>query len=1056
MAAPRELIESSSRSSHRSTGSTTPTLAIVIPIYNESAGLEQLFTRLRPVLDGLRDVDSQVVYVNDGSTDGSLEIMLDHHARDRRFVVIDLSRNFGQQAAIAAGLAASAADATVVMDGDLQDPPELIPEMVASWRAGAEVVQARRRTRQERGLRRWSLMLFHGLFGWLADFPIPAHVGVFGLLDRKALDELNRLGEKNRFLPGLRSWVGFEQRVVHYDRGARGSGLPKQSFGRLLHYALNGIFSFSYKPLRLMVLAGSVICALGFVLAARFVIRRLAGVEQAQMGFTTLVTLVLFMGGVQLLSIGLLGEYLARIYDEVKARPLFIVRRRYPDGSERSGKSGTRGPDAGMTRPSNERARWLRRSAAVAGLLAVYYVLAISAASGKSMTFDEMAHLTAGYTYWAFNDYRLHPENGNLPQRLAALPAVLRGAGFPRLDQQAWTTSNVYAIGDQFFYSSGNDADTLLRRSRAVMALLGVALGALIYGWSRRLVSPGAAWVSLLLFVFSPTFLAHGPLVTSDIAAALFFTATVGAIWVALHRLTPMTVLVAAVLTGGAFLSKLSAPILIPVAIVMTMVRLIDGRPLTARFRGRSFEFTNRVRQLAIVLGVAVAFGLVTWTLIWASFGFRYAAFAAATTGKDVFLGQISEQPGAAGWFLSAARRLHLLPEAYLYGSALTVQFAAERAAFLNGQFSTTGWWWYFPYAFAVKTTIPAMIVGLLALAALVRRWRDPDASGTWMQRARASLYAGTPLLALIAVYGVFALTTNLNIGHRHLLPVYPALCILAGGAAFWLQPLFGRMRTTEPPNAANRRQQRSARAGLKGRAGLTGRAGLKTRPYHVFAIATGAMLVWHVAESVTIRPDYLAYFNQLAGGPSEGYKHLADSSLDWGQDLPALKQWLDREGLQRPGAGNVYLSYFGTARPDYYGIKAIPLAGFIDRRPPQPPDPLGGGVYCISATVLDVIGPSFYKPEDEGNYQAALRNLIAFARASENEAAWSALLRQTGERYWHDLFKQFDQLRTGRLVAFLRNRQPEATVGYSILIYRLTDGDVALAMNGPAPGGPR
>src|SRR4029453_5523715 len=176
MAAHRELIESSSRSSHRSTGSNTPTLAIVIPIYNESAGLEQLFTRLRPVLDGLRDIGLRVLYVNDGSPDGSLEIMLDHRARDRRFGVIDLSRNFGQQAAIAAGLAASAADATGVMDGDLQDPPELIPEMVASWRGGAEVVQAQRRTRQERGLRRWSLMLFHRTFGWLADFPIPADV----------------------------------------------------------------------------------------------------------------------------------------------------------------------------------------------------------------------------------------------------------------------------------------------------------------------------------------------------------------------------------------------------------------------------------------------------------------------------------------------------------------------------------------------------------------------------------------------------------------------------------------------------------------------------------------------------------------------------------------------------------------------------------------------------------------------------------------------------------------------------------------------------------------
>jgi dolichyl-phosphate-mannose-protein mannosyltransferase len=711
-----------------------------------------------------------------------------------------------------------------------------------------------------------------------------------------------------------------------------------------------------------------------------------------------------------------------------------------------------------MTPSSNERARGLRRIAAVVGLLAVYYVLAISAASRKSMTFDEMAHLTAGYTYWTFDDYRLHPENGNLPQRLGALPSVLGRASFPTLDQPAWTSSNVYAIGDQFLYSSGNDADTLLRRSRAVMALVGVALGALIYSWARRLVSPAGAGVSVLLFVFSPTFLAHGPLVTSDMAAALFFTAAAGAIWVALHRMTPMTVLGAAAVLGGAFLSKLSAPILIPVAVVMTLVRLIDGRPLTVRVRGRSLELTNRAHQVAIIISAAVIVGLVTWTLIWASFGFRYAAFAAATTGKDAFLGQISTQPGATAWALSAARRLHLLPEAYLYGSALTVQFAAERAAFLNGEFSTTGWWWYFPYAFAVKTTIPGMIVGLLALAALLHRWRHADAGDTRRQRAAARLYAGTPLLALVAVYGIFALTSSLNIGHRHLLPIYPAFMILSGAAAFWVQPLFERTRTTEPQNPQARRKHRSGprspQSAVRGR--VSGSRSAGRGPLALAGIATVAVLAWHVAESIAIRPDYLAYFNQLAGGPSKGYRHLADSSLDWGQDLPALKQWLDREGLQRAGAGNVYLSYFGTARPDYYGIKAIPLAGFIDRRPPQPPDPLRGGVYCISATVLDVIGPSFYKPQDEGNYQAALQNLIAFARASENEASWSALLRQTGEQYWHDLFKQFDQLRTGRLVAFLRNRQPDAMVGYSILIYRLTDADVALAVGGPATGGPR
>jgi dolichol-phosphate mannosyltransferase len=342
MGGPGPLDGRGSRSSDASTSSGRSTLAIVIPICNESAGLEQLFQRLRSVLDRLQDLDSQVIYVNDGSTDGSLGMMLDQQRRDARFTVIDLSRNFGQQAAIAAGLSASAAHATIVMDGDLQDPPELIPELVACWRAGADVVRAERRTRQERGPRRWGFAIFHRMLRWLADFPIPAHVGVYGLLDRRALEELNRLPEKNRFLPGLRAWVGFDQQLVCYDRDERASGLPKQTFGRLLRYALDGIFSFSYKPLRLMVLTGSLISVIGFALATQFIIRRLAGLEHAQTGFTTLVTLVLFLGGVQLVAIGLLGEYLARIYDEVKQRPLYIVRRRFP---------GLQAPPAGPGRP---------------------------------------------------------------------------------------------------------------------------------------------------------------------------------------------------------------------------------------------------------------------------------------------------------------------------------------------------------------------------------------------------------------------------------------------------------------------------------------------------------------------------------------------------------------------------------------------------------------------------------------------------------------------------------------------------------------------------------
>jgi glycosyltransferase involved in cell wall biosynthesis len=256
-------------------------------------------------------------------------MMLEQVKRDRRFTVVDLSRNFGHQAAITAGLAHAEGDAVVFMDGDLQDPPEVIPDLLSRWRDGVRVVRAERRSRKEKGLRRVGFEAFHTLFRWISDFPIPAQTGIFGLLDRQAVEELRRFSEKNRFFPGLRSWVGFEQGEVLYDRQERAGGEPKQSFKRLIKYALDAIFSFSYKPLKMMTAMGIFISTIGFALACFFILRRLLGVEIAQTGFTTLVTLVLFLGGVQLIAIGLLGEYLARIYDEVKQRPLFIVKKRH-------------------------------------------------------------------------------------------------------------------------------------------------------------------------------------------------------------------------------------------------------------------------------------------------------------------------------------------------------------------------------------------------------------------------------------------------------------------------------------------------------------------------------------------------------------------------------------------------------------------------------------------------------------------------------------------------------------------------------------------------------
>jgi glycosyltransferase involved in cell wall biosynthesis len=304
-----------------------PAVTVVIPIFNEEQVLPELLSRLTAVFDANPLVKWDALLVDDGSRDQSTGLIRAHVARDPRFALIEFSRNFGFQAAIAAGLAHARGEAVITMDADLQDPPECIPAMVAKWREGAEVVRAVRRSRQETGPRRLGMDLFHAIFSWVSDFPIESNAGTFGLMDRSAVDALNRLPERNRFFPGLRSWVGFQTAEILYDRQERVAGQPQQNFRRLLRYATDGVFSFSYLPLRLLTYSGIFIAGMGFAAAVFYAVRRLLSIETAPTGYTTLVTIVLFLGGVQLIGIGVLGEYLGRIYDEVKHRPLFLLRR---------------------------------------------------------------------------------------------------------------------------------------------------------------------------------------------------------------------------------------------------------------------------------------------------------------------------------------------------------------------------------------------------------------------------------------------------------------------------------------------------------------------------------------------------------------------------------------------------------------------------------------------------------------------------------------------------------------------------------------------------------
>jgi dolichol-phosphate mannosyltransferase len=299
-------------------------ISVVIPIFNEEQNLPELLRRTAAALLTLGD-DWEILFVDDGSRDASASIIRAAHAADPRIKLLALSRNFGHQPAVTAGIHHARGDAVILLDGDLQDPPELIPQLVHTWREGFPVVLAQRRTRAERGARGLGFRLFYPLLRRVTDLPDAPDAGIFSLMDRAVVDCFNKLPERNRFIPGLRHWLGFKQASVEYDRQERAQGQPKQTLGRLIKYAVDGMLSFSDKPLRAATWLGFTCAAIGFSTALFFIARRLFFNDPAVTGFTTLLTMMMFIGGVQLITIGILGEYIGRIYEELKERPLYVI-----------------------------------------------------------------------------------------------------------------------------------------------------------------------------------------------------------------------------------------------------------------------------------------------------------------------------------------------------------------------------------------------------------------------------------------------------------------------------------------------------------------------------------------------------------------------------------------------------------------------------------------------------------------------------------------------------------------------------------------------------------
>lgn len=634
-----------------------------------------------------------------------------------------------------------------------------------------------------------------------------------------------------------------------------------------------------------------------------------------------------------------------------------------------------------------------RVGAALAGLLLIQMAwIADQSLEFKSPSFDETAGLVAGFAAWTTGDPRLDAESGMLAKRWAALPAWLAGAAPPEFSGELWRVGFDWRLAQDFLYNAGNDPASLMRGARRMILVFSVLLGALVYAWSARLFGPAGGLLSLWLFAFCPNLIAHGRLVTSDMAFCLTLLASIASTWAVFRRVTPLRVAACGVAAALLFLSKFGAVVAIPMLLLMLALRALDPEPLPVEFGGtRSVSAPGS--KLAVLLGVLLLVAGSTIAAIWAAYGFAFRATHGAFVPYN--WARVEALDGISAGLVLAARDLHALPETWLYGLGYTLATIGDRVAFAAGSFSLTGWWWFFPYAVAIKT--PLGTLGVLGLAAIagVFAWRsqprDASHAAGWIAIRRTA-----PLWILIVVFWAVSLPSNINIGLRHVLPSYAPGFVLAGAA----------IRFASRPAGA---------------------------------LLLLLLLAATAAESLAVRPHYLAYFNPLGGGPGGGHRRLVDSNLDWGQDLPGLARWL---GERRAGGDDrpCFLSYFGSALPEGHGVRCRALPSFFDFRDDAPPPALEPGLYAISATMLQALHlPAEIQGAWTTEREQRLRRLEAWIlRTPPDDPDRDAALRLEA------------RLRFARVLAALREREPDDDVGHSILIYDLDAAKLGAALTGP------
>ncbi len=754
--------------------------------------------------------------------------------------------------------------------------------------------------------------------------------------------------------------------------------------------------------------------------------------------------------------------------------------------------------------------------AIVACVLALMLALMADSVRQSSLTFDESPHAAGGAAIVQRRDFRLQAENGVLPQWLAGL--ALAKFPLPPVERDAWRQGDGWGVGYEWFYQLGYDGRAMAWRARMACAVFALALGLVVWGWSRGLFGRTGGLLSLVLYALSPTMLANGPLITSDVAAALFLTTSLGLIWAVTERVCWGRVALCGLSVGLLFLSKMSALLIVPFGAVLIGLSLGSATPLWVGGKSRPREVKSVVGRLGWLMAAAAVVAGLAMAIVWTGYDFRFAATAGGGSDElnfplpwehvleqpapgvvlheaklradqasatvavfrrhgaalDIWSDEgvaafaevkrdlleapqraaveavLARPPGRASLrVLEFLRRHEWMPEAWIYGVAHVLRQSQQRAAFLNGEVRAGGWRAFFPYAFAVKTPLPVFAIVALAIGAVVVGG-DARSIGRGLLRT-------APLWLLAAGYAAIAIGSSMNIGHRHLLPVYPAMFVLCGGAARW----------------------------------ATRRAG---------AIALGVIGALLAAETAWRHPHYLAYFNGLVS-PRQAYRHLVDSSLDWGQDLPAVQRYL----AAQPSSEPVYLSYFGTASPAYHGVAARPLYSFFGLHLRETPDftrtrlpaetaaaqlaafrrdapeyevmrgvrsgnqvlveilkrpaalRWSAGTFLIGATMLEAVhfdgvdGPRGRWSERHERVYQELRAAVQPLLSDDAGVRTEGYRARTNED-WADILRSFEEYRFARLAAFLRAREPDDQIAFTVLVYRLNAADVARVSDGPPP----